>query len=342
MKFLTFFSYSGELPRLELELLDTFKRSILSVYPQSILTIITDPNTAKKLEDIGYATFSVDVSRNSLLLDRVKGLQAYVAEMHVGEQCIMLDFDMLLLKRFDFLEHPFDAAYTIRAQLGRQPVNGGFAVYRNNARSLDLLKAIINEYELLPQRERSWWGDQLSLSKIMKESIETLIPGDHQVAGARVRLLDAKIYNFTPYDMDVRPETLIRNFFVRGTLEEWIDEDISEKYLLHFKGPRKHLQFQVSWQERMCASYLSHLTNTLKGILEDRTNDEILRTLQTFSSTGPMFMANDLIVLLLLNWPHFERSCGKKFKAHLIETLTTSGDFRAKLLTGTSYNVTQL
>lgn len=261
MKVATFLSFQGSLPPVELELLKSFQRSLLSIYPHADLTILTDYGTQPLLEAEGFETFALDVSVDTLLLDRLRGFRKLMETWPPGADCFLFDYDMLILKDLKILEKKVDIAYTIREQLTSQPVNGGVAYYKNNIEPLKILDDIIAEFESLPKSEQSWWGDQLALSNVFTRILGRIARGHHQVGPIKILFLNARNYNFTPFDMDITLSTQMNNLFIKDSIENWLDIDIEAIYLCHFKGPRKHLQLQFEWQYKNNKIYLDHITS---------------------------------------------------------------------------------
>ena len=343
MNFVTFFSYEGKLPRLELELLQTFQQSLYTQYAHARLVILTDLASAPQFKALGFEPFAIPVSRDTLLLDRVRGFRAFLETLADGASCAMLDFDMLIMKPFDFLDQDFEVAYTVRQHLNKQPINGGVAIYRATYAAKRILDKVIEDYKCLPPEQQQWWGDQISISNLFKEKLGDLTEGMHSFDGASVLLLDGKKYNFTPYDMDVSPKTLAKNFIIDRPLVQWLDEAIDDKFILHFKGPRKHLQFQVNWQiNNRDELYIKHLEKELNSRIERIRAEGITILFSAHEDSIRLSEALDLTVIIILN-EHLIWSGGNRARRlEGVDILKAAGDFRVKVLTRERYQTTGL
>lgn len=342
MIFATFFSYEGKIPRLELELLQTFQQSLNAQYANARLFILTDSTSAPQFKVLGFDPYPIPVTRGTLLLDRVRGLRSLLDTLDDGALCVMLDFDMLVMKPFDFLDQDFEVAYTVRRQLNKQPLNGGVAIYRATHASKRILDKVIEDYQNLPLENQQWWGDQISISNLFREKIIELKEGAHSFDGTPVLLLDAKKYNFTPYDMDVSPNTLAKHFIIDRSISEWIDEPIGEKYILHFKGPRKHLQFQSQWQLKSGNLYFKHLSAIFRRNAPFLLSNGVKQVIEKMEAEGALWEVNDFCVVALLNYEGLRHRIGDEQRKLLVSHLRRVGDFRIKIIEGDRYGVNSL
>lgn len=342
MNFVTFFSYEGKLPRLELELLQTFQQSLYTQYSHARLVILTDLASAPQFKALGFEPFAIPVTRDTLLLDRIRGFRAFLETLADGASCAMLDFDMLVMKPFDFLDQDFEVAYTVRRHLNKQPLNGGVAIYRATRASKRILDKVIEDYKSLPPEQQQWWGDQISISNLFKEKLGDLTEGMHSFDGASVLLLDGKKYNFTPYDMDVSPKTLAKNFIIDRPLAQWLDEAIDDKFILHFKGPRKHLQFQVNWQMGNPLEYKQHLRTEFLTQLPDFQRKRELHLGYLIETHPNLWEVNDFCVLALLNYAKIFGETDISTRISLLRHLKLVGDFRGKIIGHEGYSTITL
>jgi hypothetical protein len=340
--FATFFSYEGRIPQLELELLQTFQQSLNAQYANARLVILTDPTSAPQFKVLGFEPYPIPVTRGTLLLDRVRGLRSLLDTLDDGTLCVMLDFDMLVMKPFDFFDQDFEVAYTVRRQLNKQPLNGGVAIYRATRASKRILDRVIEDYQNLPFEQQQWWGDQISISNLFREKIVELKEGAHSFDGTSVLLLDAKKYNFTPYDMDVSPKTLVKNFFIDKSLADWIDEPLDDKYILHFKGPRKHLQIQVDWQIQNGEIYMDYLKTEFQLEASSLQQKGELHLRDLAQKKEKLWLVNDLCVLAILNSEKIFGDSSPRVREKLIIYLEKIGDFRGKVLAEKQYPITKL
>ena len=342
MIFCTFFSYNGLIPRLELELLQSFQKSLFDHYPDHRFVVLTDRASAPQFKLRGYEPFAIPIDRNKLLLDRVRGFRMFLETLPKESYCAMLDFDMLVLKPFDFLDQDFETAYTLRIHLNKQPINGGVAVYRATQASKCILDQVISDYANLPSEQQAWWGDQISISNLFRNRLGNLTTGKHLFDGVPVLLLDAKKYNFTPFDMDVSPQGLAKNFFIDRPLSDWLDEPLDEKFILHFKGPRKHLQFQVNWLFENKQDYKAYLKREFLVHLPFFQSDGEKHLKQLLMEHPRLWEVNDYCLLGLLNHKKLFGESKPELRELFLAHLKKVGDFRGKIIGQENYSITHL
>lgn len=335
MIFSTFFSYSGVIPRLELEALYIFISSIRKNYPDSEVVIITDHQSASFFRAQDLNVFSVEVKQQTLLLDRVRAYKKLMEKFDQETLFVFMDFDMILLKRFDFLDKSFDCAYTVRPHLKQQPINGGLAVYRNTEKGLAVISRVIKCYEALPTEQKRWWGDQISISSLLLETHSSLQPGLRSLRDGEILLLDAATYNWTPHDFDVSIATLSKNLFIDRPLKEWINDEFSDKFIVHFKGPRKHLQYQF-WRQLLSSKqlYLEELLSLFSSETEQITESGEAYFVSRFAGTNSLFELLDLAVLSVLNI--FKSEKCRAERERVVDFIRSCGDPRATTLLGES------
>lgn len=341
MIFSTFFSYSGNIPKLELEALYIFISSVKKNYPNAEVVVITDNQSTSFFKSQGLKVFSVEVKQQTLLLDRVRAYKKLMEEFNKETLFAFMDFDMILMKRFNFLEERFDCAYTVRPHLKQQPINGGLAVYRNTKQGLEIISRVIDCYEALPAEQKRWWGDQISISTLLMETHSSLQPGLHSISQGKVLLLDAVSYNWTPHDFDASVSTLVKNLFIDRPLKEWMTDESSDKFVVHFKGPRKHLQYQF-WKQAQSSKLLYIDELLLQFLSEKRQIAESGKDyfVSRLDSARSLFQLLDLAVLSVLKIFNGEK-CTAERKG-VIDFIHSCGDPRAKTLLGQSLNTVTL
>lgn len=343
MEICTFFSYSGRAPNCELELLDSFRRSVKNCLPATKITVLTDNETSKILKDSGYICFTGSVRRETLLLDRLKLFKLFLQSHEPNTLCVMLDFDMLMLKPIQsFLDdNIFDCAYTLRQNSKKFPINGGFVAYRNNVNALSILDKLIIEFEKLPIADRAWWGDQICLSNFFIKELITLKNGLASLNIGKVFFISASEYNYTPYDMDVSLETLRKNLIIDSEITNWIDSPLETKYVLHFKGLRKHLQLQIDWQMRNQQSYIRYIEHESHFL-----NSEIYKNGSKFLfSLFPkyqQFIINDLAICFLLHLEKDIFSQSINLRDDMVYYLKSVGDYRWKIFDDSNLDIRQI
>jgi len=237
--FLVFFSYRGKIPVLEFELLRVFCLRMRKVYPRAEIVILTDPATGSILRKAGLKTLESEVRPETLLLDRTRIFQDYIAAQPPDDLVCLIDYDIILNRPLGFVEaHVFDVAYTFRRRAKKYPLNGGVVVVRTGAASASFIQNVLENYQRLPVDQLAWWGDQIGVWNLVGPHVGNLREGVVEIDQVRILLVDGEAYNWTPFDMDVSPETLRANLFLTETLYR----QCRDKAVLHFKGPRKHLQ----------------------------------------------------------------------------------------------------
>lgn len=342
--FLTFLSFSGKVPRLEFELLNTWLRSLKKQHPDSTVTVLTDPESSQILKGLGFETFITPVRRETLLLDRAKGLLSFLKTRAEGTKVVLMDYDMLLLKPLGILELDVDCCYTLRHLAKRQPINGGLVYFRKSRATIALQEKVIGAYEVFAEKDRQWWGDQLSVSAILSEMISPLREGIHSCGDLKVALVGTELYNFTPFDLDVSRPTLLKHLILQVPIIEWLGNSVNEKFILHFKGPRKHLQFQVFYELEHGTIYRDHLKAVFTQIVHDLNVYGIeWFDYETTKASYPRHLLNDLAVLTFLNLNYFISSKGSSsWGDEVLKFLETSNDFRYKLLGNKDYQQEQV
>jgi hypothetical protein len=239
--FLVFFSFGGKIPVLELELLRTFCIRTRKVYTQVEILILTDPATGSVLRKAGLRTLDAEVRPETLLLDRTRMFHDYVAAQPPGNLVCLVDHDIIINRPLSFVEAgSFDVAYTFRKRAQKYPLNGGIVVARTGAASASFIHNVLENYQRLPADQLAWWGDQIGVWNLVRPYLDNLREGVIEIDQVRLLLVDGETFNWTPFDMDVSKGTLRANFF----LSEALYRQCREKAVVHFKGPRKHLQIQ--------------------------------------------------------------------------------------------------
>jgi hypothetical protein len=239
--FLVFFSYNGKIPAIEYELLQSFAFRLKSIHPEARLVILSDPSTAKFLTKVGFEVFMGQVSRETLLLDRLKIFRAFLEMAADNSYVVLIDYDIILNRKLTITDRvDFDVAYTFRNRARSFPLNGGLVGARANIASRDFFAKVLEAYASLSPDKLPWWGDQIGVWEVASQWISEPASGIFKVGPTALLLLDAEEYNWTPFDMDVSPTTLTNNMFLSDDLAALC----AEKAVVHFKGPRKHLQIQ--------------------------------------------------------------------------------------------------
>lgn len=156
---------------------------------------------------------------------------------------LLLDNDIVVLRDpGDIFEEDFDVGLTYRTDL-LPPINAGVVMVRNRNVGTEFFRIVMREYDRLLELSeaspefgncnfRIGLGDQLALSLACSLATPADIRKEHiLVEGLKVRLFPSNRYNYTP-------------------LNEWqaAHTDLSDKYLLHFKGNTKKF-VNKSWAQ---------------------------------------------------------------------------------------------
>jgi hypothetical protein len=234
------------LPEQEHSLLRAFVDSIRRNYStDAYIILLTDDNLDEQI----YRPMFNEIRRfrviqSELLLCRSATYHHTIANHHWRTPLVLLDYDILMLKRLDpIFTFNDDIFLTARNYSSSMPVNGGVLILNDPdpAKCRAFYESVLTIYQKLPTDQLQWWGDQISLSNAALAGCK-IEDGDVSVtqSGARVRFIPRAIYNFTPYDVDSGmriPERLPDSMIAFLS---------SEVVLAHFKGPRKHLMLALS------------------------------------------------------------------------------------------------
>jgi hypothetical protein len=232
----------------EESLLKAFCVSVREAYktnPIKIILITDEVLDEASLEGLFDEWVRAPVIREELLLSRAKAYLDLVQRFHWETPLLLLDYDILLLKKLDQLfTSEYDVFLTYRDYMKGMPINGGVVMLNNirPAACVRFYERVVQAYIDLPKNVLQWWGDQMSLSKVALDGAfaETLgQPAILTPDGIRLRLLSRDFYNFTPYDVDSG-----------SAIPDIVDEKTKEHILnnvaiAHFKGPRKHLMLDI-------------------------------------------------------------------------------------------------
>jgi hypothetical protein len=145
-------------------------------------------------------------------------------------------------------------------------------------------------------------------------------------------LLDGNYYNFTPFDGDISNQTLSKNLIIDKDLNDWIDGELDGKFLLHFKGLRKHLQLQIDWQQTQKKSYCLFIQNEYEKVrvLVEKDCNKVISELRF---KHKQFIVNDILIFALLTKQKENRDSSKEFFENIIFYLKSHMDYRWKIIT---------
>lgn len=156
-----------------------------------------------------------------LMYERLLSQLDYLRSRPTGRATIFLDTDVLVNRNpSEVFSWNFDIGLTWRKDHSA-PFNGGLIFVGPGSRGLAFLLQVQHCYSSLPNHFKAWWGDQFSLAVVAGyDAFRSRTTNGVEVAGARIAYLSCEEFNFTP---------------------EGPEEDVSGKFFLHFKGPRKYL-----------------------------------------------------------------------------------------------------
>jgi len=240
-------------------------QSIRQRMPDSRITLITDGATQihEGCDDVTVIRDTA-ITMSTLITGRVRVSRDYLArcvrESDAGT-VIFMDTDILVnLDLMDAFREDFDVGFTVSfdpslaySERGipinsqKTPVNGGVMFARANQAALDFYTAWVEnihtqkdsddfaEYGTYAEDVKKfyyqWWGAQhvlqLMLGRGIKAGRTTM-----ESAGARVRLFERDIYNFSPRYQAGKTGSLSIDI---------TPQDFKMRYVFHMKGPRKVL-----------------------------------------------------------------------------------------------------
>ena len=199
--------------------------SIKLHHPNSSVIQISDLN-AKKIEDVDYIERK-KFYYETIMYDFIKAQRDIINKYG---PTVFLDADMIVLKpitEFFSIEN-YEFSVTQRTEENKQlyftpvlhkekfpeligkkfgdemPFNAGIYFCKNS----DTLKYMLSIFNKLKSNYYEWYGDQLALRELVK------------INKFKIKIFNDYIYNYTP---------------------NTVDEDLSDKKVLHFKGKTKKL-----------------------------------------------------------------------------------------------------
>lgn len=153
--------------------------------------------------DYGCHRIEVPGDKTEIMFARMRGYETFV---RLYGEAWFLDTDAVINNPLPIPAE--DALLTWRTM--KDCYNGGVLFVRNPA----FLALCL---ELYPGHQKDWWGDQAALKSAMGGDKP---PGKYRVKGMIVKVVDCFTWNYTP-EQHEKPE------------------DLQDKLIIHFKGPRK-------------------------------------------------------------------------------------------------------
>ncbi len=235
-----------------IQMLDWMMCSFQLVSPTDKKYVLTNHITQFPSLHEKFTVVRSDMNKPTLMFDRMVAQSQFLENVaSEGSDVCFLDTDILINKSFEEIwKKDFDVALTYRKN-DQMPINGGFILARNNSRTRGFFKQCLEIYQGLQPDQKQWWGDQISIAKYIGEL--SLIDGREyiEVQGLKILLLDCGVYNFTPKTLKA------------------ISNELTEKYVLHFKGDKKQLMGPY-WNSYLLSRYNKSPLAWFRGALSRR------------------------------------------------------------------------
>lgn len=155
------------------------------------------------------------------MLENVKAQAEFLCSVNDGDEVVFLDNDALMAKPLPELGD-YDLCVTWRDNMGAvsmlMPYNYGVVMCK---RSFDTIAAwlwMCDHITHQTPKNQNWYGNQVALRELVGGIGREYT--DHGYFKLRTKFLPCEQYNWTPED---------------------VDEDITDKYVIHCKGNRKDL-----------------------------------------------------------------------------------------------------
>jgi len=199
--------------------------SIKSIYPQSTIIAIGG-RSQPKIDSVDYSEFW-EFKDGNIMYDDI-ACKTYIQKKY--GPIVFIDTDMLMINNINkFIEiENFDFSLTERNKnsklkmlsyenhknkfpglvnktLGEtMPYNGGIYFCKNN----EVLKYMLTTFDKMSNEYFAWYGNQIALLEMVKSN------------KFKVKIFEDTLYNYTPSN---------------------INENLTTKSILHFKGAKRHL-----------------------------------------------------------------------------------------------------
>jgi hypothetical protein len=218
-----------------LSMIDLMFRSARLFHPDATFTILTNSKARFTKIHEPFVRIDSEVRPDHIMLDRMRAQTEFAQGYDFAHPVILLDTDIIINRQLDeLLAQDFDIGLTWRDE--KMPINGGVIIL-NNRRPDAVRQFLIQVYKIYTElyaEQGKWFGDQLALHNYLQLNIEDM--KNHptvEVNGARVLFLPCETYNFSPENEMTSIQT-----------------GLQEKFLLHFKGPRK-LLMKMFWEAHL-------------------------------------------------------------------------------------------
>ena len=226
--------------------LETFYERAKVASPEARVVLLTSKKTILPESLPNYHVVRVDVDPDALMYSRMVCQLAYLSSRPQNTASFFLDMDVVINHiPWRLVNSKIDIGLTVRKYM--PPINGGVIFINageNACKFFELALAVYDKLirlapsipELVNRDFKKWWGDQIALcgaAGVLHSGM--LHPTIYRLGEASIELLDCNEYNYSP--KAINPALL--------------EQDISSKYFLHFKG-------DVSKQEIELLESLKH------------------------------------------------------------------------------------
>lgn len=245
INFVVFCSFgANKLSSIEENILNSFIESIRKVYAgRAKLHLLTDEYLSDSIILGKFDSISrKNIDPRMLLLERTRMYKEFIANSEVGDLIGLIDYDVLILRPIDeIFKIKADMYVTTRPYLKDMPINGGVLFIDLSRKHLveKFYEHVNSIFEKLPTEQQAWWGDQQSLYQAAVQG--AIIQNNSSImssSGCLINLIPREKYNYTPYDVDSGRK-------ISDKLDAVEIENIKKAFIVHFKGPRKHLIQEV-------------------------------------------------------------------------------------------------
>ena len=205
------------------ELIPLFLDSIRRTHPSAEIVMLTDLDSNF---DEGFdQIIRHKIEPQKLMLDRLKAQRAFLASERFDGPIVMLDTDILGNRNLaSTFASDYDVGVTIQDDPRfpsevDMPYNNGVVFVRNERCQavLRYFDRLIELIQAMPQPLHAWFGNQYAV----RDLLGRLQPDEIvQIEAARIKVFPCSLYNYAP---------------------EFVEEEVSGKYILHFRGRKKRL-----------------------------------------------------------------------------------------------------
>ena len=229
-----------------MEILTHFIEIAVAYEPRCSIFVVTNPTLGLSLRTPNAQVITLDVDSRCPMYERVVAMTAFARSSLCRGPVAFLDSDAFINAPLaSVFQQSFDLCFTFRNLPNVMPINEGviFASAGSDTTVQRFFNSYLATYDTLVRDQpywsakygeeysdlRRWRGGQLSLNTVIDQSgpFDEAIQAER--AGARLRFLDCKTYNFRPFEASNA---------VSG-------EELATKVIVHLKGPTKKYLAQI-------------------------------------------------------------------------------------------------